>query len=92
LTSAPGAVSWGFNRLDVFVRGTNGAVYQKSWIGDRWDSWYSLGGSVTGPPAVASQGSNQLEFFVRDGAGYLNQRSWRPSQWTGWLPLGIVMY
>jgi hypothetical protein len=31
LTSDPDAVSWGANRIDVFVRGTNLALWHKWW-------------------------------------------------------------
>jgi hypothetical protein len=35
-------VSWGPNRLDVFVEGTDSALYHKWWDGQAW------GPSVTG--------------------------------------------
>jgi predicted Zn-dependent protease len=31
LTSAPAAVSWGLNRIDTFVRGTDNAMWHKWW-------------------------------------------------------------
>ena len=33
LTSEPVAVAWGENRLDVFVRGTDNALWHKWWDG-----------------------------------------------------------
>ncbi len=33
LTSAPGCSSWGVNRIDCFVRGTNSAMWHKWWSG-----------------------------------------------------------
>ena len=38
----PKVVAWGPNRLDVFVVGTNTALYHKWWNGSAW------GPSVTG--------------------------------------------
>ena len=38
----PKAVSWGSNRLDVFVIGTDRALYHKWWNGSSW------GPSLTG--------------------------------------------
>jgi hypothetical protein len=38
----PRVTSWGTNRLDVFVTGTNSALYHKWWNGTSW------GPSVTG--------------------------------------------
>jgi hypothetical protein len=31
LTEAPAAVSWDANRIDVFARGTDNAIYQTLW-------------------------------------------------------------
>ena len=41
-TDEPGSSSWGPNRLDVFVTGTDSALYHKWWDGSAW------GPSVTG--------------------------------------------
>ena len=35
-TSAPEVVAWGPNRLDVFVTGTDSALYHKWWDGNAW--------------------------------------------------------
>ena len=43
-TSAPTVVSWGPNRLDIFGKGTDGAVYHKAWLGSSWTAgWERLG-------------------------------------------------
>ncbi|HEX4609483.1 MAG TPA: hypothetical protein VH092_14895, partial [Urbifossiella sp.] len=36
VTDPPVAVSWGPNRLDLFARGTDGAVWHKWWDGQNW--------------------------------------------------------
>jgi hypothetical protein len=41
-TSAPRPVAWGPNRLDVFLTGTDSALYHKWWDGAGW------GPSLTG--------------------------------------------
>ena len=46
LTNRPTIVSWGPNRLDIFARGTDGAVYHKWWNGNKWGGWESLGGAI----------------------------------------------
>jgi hypothetical protein len=43
------AVSWGPNRLDVFVRGTDNSLYRKYWNGSKWgpyekEGYQELGG------------------------------------------------
>ena len=86
-TASPAAVSWNSNyyRLDVFVRGSDGAVWQKYWDGSAWSRWTSLGGQVapnTGPGVDEAlhlfvQGTdNQLWFKSANGAG------------TAWRTLG----
>jgi len=66
LTASPGTVSWGTGHIDVFGRGSNGALYQKTYDNSAWSGWTSLGGqlaSTTGP-AVSSQAAGQLDVFV----------------------------
>ncbi|WP_203905869.1 hypothetical protein, partial [Virgisporangium aliadipatigenens] len=50
-TSPPAAVSWARNRLDVFLTGTDSALYHKCWDGTRWQpsvgGWNPLGGIIT---------------------------------------------
>jgi hypothetical protein len=41
-TSQPRVTAWGANRLDVFVTGTDSALYHKWWDGNAW------GPSLTG--------------------------------------------
>ncbi len=44
IQSAPAAVSWDRNRLDVFALGTDSAVWHRWWDGSGWRGWDSLGG------------------------------------------------
>ncbi|MDD2481991.1 MAG: hypothetical protein PHF82_07680, partial [Lutispora sp.] len=46
MTSAPAAVSWGPNRIDVFGRGQNQSLWHKYWNGARWSDWEDLGGGT----------------------------------------------
>ena len=45
ITSAPTVSSWQRNRLDVFARGTDGALWHIWWNGRNWSEWESLGGT-----------------------------------------------
>ena len=54
MTSAPAVVSWGPNRIDTFVKGTDNALWHKAWDGFNWNNWESLGGVLTSAPAVSS--------------------------------------
>jgi len=71
--------SWGTNRFDLFVRGTDGAIYTKTWDSTQplnWDNshwypsqfgWNYLGGFITGTPEAISWGSNRIDIFMRAG-------------------------
>jgi hypothetical protein len=90
-TSSPAAISWGSNnsRTDLFVRGTDGAVWQ-IYNQSGWSGWHSLGGQLapnTGP-AACSWGSGRLDVFVQGTDGQLWQKWWNGAKWSGWEPLG----
>lgn len=91
--------AWAANRLDSFIRGTDGAVYHKAWTGSVWapsvTDWESLGGFTTGTPEVVSWGANRLDVFVRGGDMGLYHKAWTGSAWApsvaGWESLGGVL-
>jgi hypothetical protein len=63
LTAGPGAVSLGGGSYAVFVRGTDGAVWQRVYNGAACGPWQSLGGRVlpgTGPTAAYLTGNGHL--------------------------------
>jgi hypothetical protein len=87
--TSPSAVSWGANRLDVFVVGPGQALYHRYWAGSQWlplTTYDNLGGQIapyTSPSAV-SWGANRLDVFVVGPGQALYHRYWAGSQW---LPL-----
>ena len=94
-TASPAAVSWGSTpRFDVFVRGTDGALWHK-WTtnsGTTWSGWKSLGGQVaagTGP-AACSWGAGRLDVFVQgtDGALWHKWSTNNGATWSKWESLG----
>lgn len=88
LTSAPGVSSWQPNRLDVFGRGTDQALYHKWWDGRSWSNWENLGGVLTSGPTVSSRRPNHLEVFVRGTNQRMYTRTWNGSRWVDWEDLG----
>jgi hypothetical protein len=86
-------VSWGGNRIDLFVRGTDGGVYWKAWDpglpktseNTYWYpsmfTWYPMGGFITGTPEPISWGPGRLDVFVRGGDS--NPRT----DWTSYMSL-----
>jgi outer membrane protein assembly factor BamB len=90
LTSGPDASSWGAGRLDVFVRGTDNALYHRGWAGNTWGAWHSLGGVLTSDPGAVSWGPNRIDVFVRGSDLALYHRVWN-GVWHDWEPLGGVL-
>ena len=92
-TASPAAVSWGSTpRFDVFVRGSNDALWHKysNDGGSTWSNWGSLGGQLaagTGP-AVASWSAGRLDVFVQGTDNQLWHKWWNGATWSGWEPLG----
>jgi hypothetical protein len=92
--SSPAAVSWNINyqgnaRFDVFVSGTDGALWQ-TYYKNGCSTWIPLGGqfaSGTGP-AVASWSAGRLDVFVQGTDNQLWHKWWNGATWSGWEPLG----
>jgi hypothetical protein len=73
------------NRFDVFVNGTDNAMWH-GWSDETgWHGWESLGGILSSAPAVASQHENQLEVFVLGNDGGLYWRRWSGTGWSAWI-------
>jgi len=89
-------VSWGANRLDLFVRGTDFGIYHKWWDGAHWGpsmtAWESLGGATPGPVTAVSWGRNRLDLFVRGTDNGIYHKWWDGAHWgpsmTAWESLG----
>jgi C1A family cysteine protease len=90
LTSRPNAVSWGANRIDVVVRGTDSAVYHKWWDGSHWNGWESLGGQIQGAPAICSWASGRLDIFAV-GLNHHLWHKWYQGGWSNWEDLGGIL-
>jgi hypothetical protein len=91
LTSSPAVSSWGVNRLDCFVRGTDNAMWHRWWDGAAWRGWESLGGVLTSAPAAVSWGANRIDCFVRGTDNAMWHKWWDGSGWRGWESLGGVL-
>ena len=101
LTSAPTAVSWGSDRLDVFAKGTDNALWHKWWGGGPWSGWESLGGDLVSNsapssplggfgPVVTSWAPGRLDVFARGTDSQLWHRFYAGG-WSSWEPLGGVL-
>ncbi len=78
LTSGPDAASPGDGRLEVFVRGGDSQLWQRSWDASSWSAWEPLGGALTSDPGAVSWGTNRVDVFMRG----TNQALWHKG-WNG---------
>ena len=91
-------VSWGTNRLDTFVLGTDSAMYHKWWNGSAWGpsvgGYEYMGGVCMSAPEVASWGPNRLDAFVLGTDHGLYHKWWDGGAWgpsvTGYEALGGI--
>ena len=88
-SSSP-VVAWGANRLDVFVVGTDRALYHKAWNGTAWGpsvtGYEAQGGICTSAPQVVSWGPNRLDVFVTGTDSGLFHKWWNGTAWGPSLP------
>jgi subtilisin family serine protease len=95
---APALALNGEGRLELFVRGQDGALWHR-WQEERggpwstaWASRGSAGGGFASAPALALNGDGRLELFVRGRDGAL-WHCWQEQQggaWSEWLSHGGV--
>jgi hypothetical protein len=86
---APAIVASEPGRLDVFVRGIDGALWHR-WTADggwSWAPWASLGGLLTDGPDVAAGAPGQLDVVGRGVDGAAWHLPYRGG-WQGWRSLG----
>jgi len=95
LTSSPAAASPSTGLINVFVRGTDGALWERSatYGGVSWSAWSKIGGllaSGTGPTISAD--GNGLNVFVQGTNGALWWKHYTSgSGWGAWQSLGGVL-
>ena len=88
LIGGPALASMSAAHLDLYVRGTDNALWTRWWNGSAWSNWQSLGGQLTSDPSVVASGPNQLAVFVRGTDNGLWYRAWNGTVWSGWQSLG----
>jgi hypothetical protein len=91
VTGDPAAVSWGPNRIDLFVRGTDNVLWH-NWYDGSWGippaaRWEPLGGVLYSSPAACSWGPGRLDVFVR-GTDNALWHKWFQNGWSGWESQG----
>jgi M6 family metalloprotease-like protein len=78
-------------RLEVFVRGTDNALWHIWQQPGGWSGWHSLGGGLTADPVVGRNKDGRLEVFARgldNGLWHIWQTFQAGQPWSGWHSLG----
>jgi len=82
-------------RIEVFARGTDGALWQiwQTAPNNGWSGWNSMGGRIVGPHAVGRNADGRLEVFARgtDGALWQIWQTAPNNGWSGWSSMGGVV-
>lgn len=80
LIGNPAVTTWGTNRLDIFARDTNGALWHVWYAPSTWSVESILTGTSS-DPAAASWGQNRLDVFAQRGGNYTHA-DWGGSVWS----------
>jgi len=86
IVGSPDACAWDGNRIDVFARGSNDALYQITWTGT-WGGWANKGGTLYSDPGAASLGYGYLDVFIQGAGNTLYTLSYDPWTWGSWTYL-----
>ncbi|GCE22670.1 protein kinase domain-containing protein [Dictyobacter kobayashii] len=82
----PAVVSWGPNQLDLFVRGTDGGLWQRHYDGS-WHDWAHVLDGLSFDPVVTAWSPGRFDAFAR-GADNTLQHTWYDGSWHPWESLG----
>jgi alpha-galactosidase len=88
----PAAYGSAGGRIDVFVRGTDNAVWRIVLVNGRWGRWTSLGGRVSEAPTVAFTSPSSWTLFARGADGLVATRSSTDSWHSIGAPNGWPIY
>ncbi len=89
VTAGPSVASWGVNRLDLFVRGTDNSLYHDAWDGAKWSGWGKIiEGTFKDAPAAVSWGPSRIDVFVLRDDDHIGHMWGNGSKWEGWQDMG----
>jgi len=87
-SSSPYAVTT-FNHIHVFAADTERALKHRSWNGNSWSSWESLGGILMSPPTANSFQNNELlNVYALGTDSAIWRRRLVGASWSAWDSLG----
>jgi hypothetical protein len=65
LTSAPSGAAMRPRHYTVCARGTDNAIWERTWTGTFWTNWNSLDGIATSGPSLVPRGPRSMDLYVR---------------------------
>ena len=92
--SSPTATTMGPNRTDVFVEGSDTALWHSYYVeGAGMTAWEFLSGSITSQPSAVWMGSepNELHAFARGADAAVWHICWDGTKWLPWESLNGVL-
>ena len=86
--ASPTTVTWPNGRVDVFQRGSDGALWGKALVHGVWSPWYTLGGALASEPTASSWGNGRIDVFATGLDGTIWHRFLTGGAWWPWYTLG----
>jgi serine protease AprX len=93
----PAVVGYTPGRLDIFIEGTDKALWQTFFIDNTWQGWFqptgTSGGVLNSPPVAEwwdGDGELDLSIFVQGTDLHLYQTTYTPGGWTPWTVEGTL--
>ena len=83
------AVSTASGCFDVFGRGTDGFLWQRSYRNSAW-SWVKHDGQLGSDPVAYSVAPDRIDVLARGTDGALWHRRWVGARWLPWTRLGAL--
>jgi hypothetical protein len=82
--SRPAVVSWTPGRHDLFIKGSDNRLYQRTFANGKWYAWRQFAGTIASDPGVSTWGPGRLDVFVRMPEDKLGHRIYENGQWKAW--------
>jgi hypothetical protein len=89
-SSSPAVAAPAAKRLEVYVRGSDNAVWHRRYDGKAWISWSALGGTTYASPAASPRrGTPIVDVFIRGTDNAIHHRYRNGNAWSsGWVSIG----
>ena len=85
--SSPAVCTIDSNTIDVYVQGSDKALWHRRRAGALWGNWQSLQGTLTSPPTAVCRG-NTIDAFARGSDKALWHKQYDGTKWLNWASLG----